>query len=36
MVDEETGHAEYTSLRFGGFLSVGSDYYPMPWAAPES
>jgi hypothetical protein len=32
MVDKETGHPEHASLQFGGFLSVGSDNYPMPWA----
>lgn len=35
MVDKETGQVEYAVLQFGGFLGVGSDYYPVPWAALE-
>jgi hypothetical protein len=23
----------YAVLRFGGFLGIGSDYYPIPWAS---
>jgi hypothetical protein len=33
MVDKQTGQVEYAVLQFGGFLGVGSDYYPVPWAA---
>ncbi|HVW73683.1 MAG TPA: PRC-barrel domain-containing protein [Rhizomicrobium sp.] len=35
MVDKETGQVEYAVLQFGGFLGIGSDYYPVPWAALE-
>jgi sporulation protein YlmC with PRC-barrel domain len=35
MVDKESGQVEYAVLQFGGFLGVGSDYYPVPWAALE-
>lgn len=35
MVDKETGQVEYAVLQFGGFLGMGSDYYPVPWAALE-
>lgn len=31
MVDKRTGKAEYAVLSFGGFLGIGSDYYPVPW-----
>ncbi|MGE4432342.1 MAG: PRC-barrel domain-containing protein [Sphingobium sp.] len=31
MVDKRTGKAEYAVLQFGGFLGIGSDYYPLPW-----
>lgn len=35
MVDKETGQVEYAVLQFGGFLGMGSDYYPVPWAVLE-
>jgi hypothetical protein len=35
MVDKESGQVEYAVLQFGGFLGVGSDYYPVPWTALE-
>ena len=35
MVDKESGQVEYAVLQFGGFLGMGSDYYPVPWAALE-
>lgn len=35
MVDKESGQAEYAVMQFGGFLGIGSDYYPVPWAALE-
>ncbi len=35
MVDKESGQVEYAVLQFGGFLGVGSDYYPVPWGALE-
>lgn len=31
MLDKQSGKAEYAVLRFGGLLSLGSDYYPLPW-----
>lgn len=31
MVDKLSGRAEYAVLQFGGFLGIGSDYYPIPW-----
>jgi sporulation protein YlmC with PRC-barrel domain len=33
MVDKQSGQVEYAVLQFGGFLGMGSDYYPVPWAA---
>jgi PRC-barrel domain len=35
MVDKESGQVEYAVLQFGGFLGIGSDYYPVPWPALE-
>lgn len=31
MVDKLSGQVEYAVLQFGGFLGLGSDYYPLPW-----
>lgn len=31
MVDKRSGGVEYAVLQFGGFLGLGSDYYPLPW-----
>jgi hypothetical protein len=31
MIDKRSGQVAYAVLRFGGFLSLGSDYYPIPW-----
>lgn len=31
MVDKRSGQADYAVLQFGGFLGIGSDYYPIPW-----
>lgn len=31
MVDKRTGRAEYAVLKFGGFLGIGGDHYPVPW-----
>lgn len=33
MIDKRTGHVAYAVLSFGGFLGVGNDYYPIPWAS---
>ena len=35
MVDKESGQVEYAVLEFGGFLGVGTDFYPVPWGALE-
>jgi sporulation protein YlmC with PRC-barrel domain len=35
MVDKRSGQVEYAVLQFGGFLSIGSDYYPLPWELLE-
>jgi sporulation protein YlmC with PRC-barrel domain len=32
MVDKRSGNVEYAVLQFGGFLGIGSDYYPIPWS----
>ena len=31
MVDRASDEAEYVVLSFGGFLGIGSNYYPLPW-----
>jgi hypothetical protein len=31
MIEKRSGQVAYAVLRFGGFLGVGSDYYPIPW-----
>lgn len=31
MVDKLSGRAEFAVMQFGGFLGVGTDYYPIPW-----
>jgi len=31
MIDKRSGHVAYAVLSFGGFLGLGSDYYPIPW-----
>ena len=33
MIDKRSGQVAYAVLRFGGFLGIGSDYYPIPWAS---
>ena len=32
MIDKMSGKVAYAVLSFGGFLGVGEDYYPVPWA----
>jgi hypothetical protein len=32
MIDKTSGHVAYAVLSFGGFLGIGADYYPLPWA----
>jgi sporulation protein YlmC with PRC-barrel domain len=31
MIDKRSGTVAYAVLSFGGFLGLGSDYYPIPW-----
>jgi hypothetical protein len=31
MIDKRSGQVAYAVLQFGGFLGIGSDYYPIPW-----
>ena len=31
MVDKRTGKVDYAVMEFGGFLGIGTDYYPLPW-----
>jgi PRC-barrel domain len=33
MTDKKSGQVAYAVLSFGGFLGIGSDYYPIPWAS---
>jgi hypothetical protein len=32
MIDKISGKAAYAVVSFGGFLGMGEDYYPIPWA----
>jgi sporulation protein YlmC with PRC-barrel domain len=31
MIDKISGQVAYAVLSFGGFLGIGSEYYPIPW-----
>ena len=31
MIEKVSGQVAYAVLSFGGFLGIGSDYYPLPW-----
>jgi hypothetical protein len=33
MIGKLDGRVSYAVLAFGGFLGMGEDYYPLPWAA---
>ena len=33
MIDKRSGQVAYAVLSFGGFLGIGSDYYPIPWVS---
>ncbi len=33
MLVKKTGQVAYAVLSFGGFLGLGNDYYPLPWAS---
>jgi len=35
MIDKMTGKVSYAVLAFGGFLGLGNDHYPIPWASLE-
>ncbi|HEY7302077.1 MAG TPA: PRC-barrel domain-containing protein [Xanthobacteraceae bacterium] len=32
MIDKISGKVAFAVISFGGFLGIGEDYYPMPWA----
>jgi PRC-barrel domain len=32
MIDKTGGKVAYAVLSFGGFMGIGSDYYPVPWS----
>src|SRR5262244_1801433 len=32
MIDKITGKVAYAVISFGGFLGIGEDFYPLPWA----
>jgi len=33
MIDKVSGDVRYAVLEFGGFLGMGTDRYPLPWAS---
>jgi hypothetical protein len=33
MIDKISGQVAYAVLSFGGFLGIGSEYYPIPWSS---
>ena len=32
MIDKISGKVAYAVVSFGGFLGIGEDYHPLPWA----
>jgi hypothetical protein len=32
MIDKKTGRIAYAVMSFGGFLGIGEEYHPLPWA----
>ncbi len=32
MIDKKSGKVAYAVMSFGGFLGIGDDHYPVPWA----
>lgn len=32
VIDKLSGQVRYAALEFGGFLGIGTDRYPIPWA----
>ncbi len=35
MVEKRSGKVSYAVLRFGGFLGMGEEHYPLPWSKLE-
>lgn len=33
MINKRSGKVSYAVLAFGGFLGMGHDHYPVPWAS---
>jgi hypothetical protein len=33
MIEKRSGQVAYAVISFGGFLGIGDDHYPIPWAA---
>lgn len=33
MIEKASGKVSYAVLSFGGFLGIGDDHYPLPWAS---
>ena len=33
MIDKRSGKVAYAVTTFGGFLGIGHDHYPLPWAS---
>lgn len=33
MIEKTSGRVSYAVLSFGGFLGIGDDHYPLPWAS---
>ena len=33
MIDKRSGKIAYAIMSFGGFLNIGEQYHPLPWAA---
>ena len=33
MIDKISGKVAYAVMSFGGFLGMGEDFYPLPWAS---
>jgi hypothetical protein len=32
MIEKRSGRVAYAVMSFGGFLGIGSDFYPIPWS----
>lgn len=33
MIEKLSGKVSFAVLRFGGFLGIGDDHYPLPWSS---